>query len=186
MGIDYGRGQTNIDNATGIRYGIFPLSTFGEFFWEGVESIYPFSCPKCGEETRDNGRENRKCSHCGKAFRRDDAWGEEPICNGLADYKVGKKFSAWVDDANDVWFTKSNFLYRGSFASPCAPGAIYVSELLPEKLSASEFDAYCYGPNPEDLSEDLRKKVKLIPFQIGRKKFSLVVAQETQEEECEK
>ena len=50
-GIDYGLGRTNIDQATGIRYGVIPANDLGESWYESSEPDYgPPSCGKCGNE----------------------------------------------------------------------------------------------------------------------------------------
>lgn len=48
-GIDYGRGQTNIDHATGMRYGVLPAHDVGERWYEASEAQYPEDCD-CGED----------------------------------------------------------------------------------------------------------------------------------------
>lgn len=50
-GIDYGLGQTNVDKATGIRFGVIPMHALNEWAWEGVEADYGEPhCPKCGNK----------------------------------------------------------------------------------------------------------------------------------------
>jgi len=52
MGIDYGLGRTNIDHATGIRFGVIPVHDVS-FWWDSAEPVYPDPCcPKCGDEAQ--------------------------------------------------------------------------------------------------------------------------------------
>lgn len=53
MGIDYGRGLTNIDVETGIRFGVIPAGDLSEWIYEALELVYPEACcPKCGGDTQ--------------------------------------------------------------------------------------------------------------------------------------
>ena len=54
MGIDYGLGTTNIDKATGIRFGVIPAGNLSEWIYEALELVYPDPCcPKCGRDAQD-------------------------------------------------------------------------------------------------------------------------------------
>ena len=46
-GIDYGLGHSNLDPATGIRYGVMSANTpeLTDWFWDSVEPIYSQYCP---------------------------------------------------------------------------------------------------------------------------------------------
>jgi hypothetical protein len=73
-GIDYGMGETNIDKANGIRFGVIGMNSehLTEFAWEGIEPDYGEPhCPKCGNEADDVGAEDAPdfdtanwCSEC--------------------------------------------------------------------------------------------------------------------------
>lgn len=53
-GIDYGRGQVNIDKENGIRFGVIPFHALDEWAHEGFEADYgPPTCPECGNECVD-------------------------------------------------------------------------------------------------------------------------------------
>lgn len=53
-GIDYGLGQTNIDNETGIRFGVIPANDLGESWYESSEGDYGSpTCPECGRDAMD-------------------------------------------------------------------------------------------------------------------------------------
>jgi hypothetical protein len=52
IGIDYGLGQTNIDRATGIRYGVISHHSVSLDSWNEVSEVQygEPTCPKCGNE----------------------------------------------------------------------------------------------------------------------------------------
>lgn len=104
MGIDWGRGLTNVDLSTGIRYGVIPANDLGAAWWDNAEADYgPASCPKCGceaipydqaeEESREDDRvdddqeilkpaaycscDDYGCPSCRVYFGSDEAYGEE-------------------------------------------------------------------------------------------------------------
>lgn len=53
-GIDYGMGATNIDNATGIRYGVIHQNEVCQAWCDSSEADYGKPhCPKCGNEADD-------------------------------------------------------------------------------------------------------------------------------------
>jgi hypothetical protein len=50
-GIDYGMGTTNIDLATGIRFGVVPMNALSPYAWDDLEADYGEPhCPKCGND----------------------------------------------------------------------------------------------------------------------------------------
>lgn len=54
MGIDWGRGQTNIDLSSGIRYGVIPAHDVGAGWYDASEGYYgPATCPLCGNEAAE-------------------------------------------------------------------------------------------------------------------------------------
>jgi len=54
-GIDYGTGQTNIDKATGIRFGVIPMHDVTQSWCDSSESDYGEPCcPKCGNAARND------------------------------------------------------------------------------------------------------------------------------------
>lgn len=59
MGLDYGHGQTNIDRATGIRFGVIAMNSLSAYAWDNLEANYGEpSCPKCGNDCLDSQAEN--------------------------------------------------------------------------------------------------------------------------------
>lgn len=130
-GIDYsGPGATcNRDAATGIRYGIVPIGALHEWAWDSVESHYTPRCPECGEELAEDEHDaldhhsDSPCPHCQKTIERDDCYGDEPDSQTIDSDGV----KGQVDSDGDVWVFVSPYYTRAQFCSPCAPGAVYLT-----------------------------------------------------------
>lgn len=99
-GIDYGRGVTNIDTETGIRYGVLPLNEVPEFWCECSSPDYPE--PETEDDLLD--------------FM--DPIGWYYVDNGVAAY--------CSQDSVDIFLSKSPYYTRCGFCSPCAPVAGYL------------------------------------------------------------
>ena len=138
LGIDYGRGMTNIDHETGIRFGVIPHHKIGSAWAEDSEPVYTFICPHCDA---DWGTEmNDVCPVCEEeidpytdAFDNQDPDLFEICVNG---YHMHQSY-----DDPDVWIEKSPFYTKCQFCSPCAPGAGYLMNHTPDGIKA-----YCPGP----------------------------------------
>ncbi len=137
-GIDYGAGSTNVDRATGIRFGVIPMNDLSEWAWDSVEADYgPPTCPHCGNElseydddmhgeysTRDGARGcDFACETCELGVDGDDAYGDEPIGWTLDD----DGYQGTVDSHNDLFLLRSPFYTHAQYCSPCAPGACHLS-----------------------------------------------------------
>lgn len=135
-GIDYGMGLTNIDHATGIRYGVIALNSLGSFAFDDLEAVYPGpNCPQCGndaQETQEDAEEedfapyrphgvcgDYRCASCQIVFDGEDAYGEEPIGYRSNDpaYELGTCL-----DVN-LFVTRAPYYTLAPFCSPCVPGA---------------------------------------------------------------
>lgn len=176
MGIDYGRGLANIDTATGIRYGIFPRRMLDEWAESDATPVFRKCCPHCGSDLPEEWTPERYphylpswelCPHCGEEIEEGDEHPDEPEFWGITQEESGK-WSAWFDDSWDAWFTAGPWVYRANYASPCAPGAGYVSRLL----TADRGDCYCYGPDPESL--ECSKECEQTSIEIAGQSFILV------------
>jgi hypothetical protein len=100
VGIDYGRGLTNIDKDTGIRYGVIHNGEVLQAWCDSSEAVFP------------------------------DDYDEEEICDGPLDYayeKDGYKCFQFADDT-DIFIEKSPYYTYCGFCSPCAPGAGYLMD----------------------------------------------------------
>jgi hypothetical protein len=156
-GIDYGRGQTNIDHATGIRYGCISQHSVLQAWADSAEPDYGSPhCPQCGREadkpedfgdTFADGRpedytdtsyemDEYVCVECKHFFGSESAFGDEPIGWTLDD----GEYQA-VDCLNtDILITKSPYFTYAPFCSPCVPGA--------GNLDSADDDGvktYCFG-----------------------------------------
>ena len=156
IGIDYGRGETNIDKQTGIRFGVINQGEVGQAWFESAEADYGKpTCPKCGNEAielaaqttqLENGvlvepiiPENMEeweyaehecadyaCEHCEYVFGSESAFGAEP--NGF--YFEDGEYKAFQFGDGDIFVEKSPYFTYAQFCSPCAPGAVYLMEPL--------------------------------------------------------
>jgi hypothetical protein len=155
-GIDYGRGLTNIDRETGIRYGVIPVNDVLQGWADSAEADYgPPHCPKCGneaglgsaadapdfeeEEYEVDGAGDYYCADCKWAFDADECYGEEPIAFILDN---GEYRAQQSGDDTDIFILKSPYYTHAQFCSPCAPGAGYLRNPV-----ADGPKTYCFGPD---------------------------------------
>lgn len=139
--IDYGRGLTNIDLKTDIRYGVIPLHIVGQAWYEDAKPVYSKPhCPHCGNVLKKIPSEYVKgvCPHCKKQFESYD----DDECQQLIGWRYDEKgYQAHQsDDSTDVWVTKSPYFTYCGHCSPCAPGAGYLT-------SEGDVKTYCFGHN---------------------------------------
>ena len=140
-GIDYGMGTTNV-GANDIRFGVIPINSLHDCFWEELESQYGDpTCPKCDnvatapEDAPDDDHEegfepyrNRGCCgdhyclDCKIYFDSEDAFGDEPLGYTLDDNGIVGESS----DGIDLFVTSSPYYTHAEYCSPCAPGACYL------------------------------------------------------------
>jgi hypothetical protein len=121
-GIDYGLGKTNIDE-NGIRFGVIPHSSVGDFWYEDSEAVYPEADEYASEE---------------------DLEFADPIGYKFEDSEYLLHQEA---DDPDIWVQKSPYYTYAQFCSPCAPGAIYLlNELDTTDGPMEENKGYCLGP----------------------------------------
>jgi|SRR5579859_3002192 len=140
-GIDYGMGMANIDKNTGIRYGVMPDDSIFEWWNDASEADYGDpTCPQCGapaEDSTDEQIDNSgymtlhheseyACDNCELLYGGESAYSDEPQAFIVDD---GEYFAHHSGDSDhDVWFEKSPYYTLASFASPCAPGAGYITD----------------------------------------------------------
>ena len=117
-GIDYGMGNTNIDEYTGIRYGVIPIMEVLQAWCDSSEPYYP-------------------CNSCSVEEESDDC----PIdCEPSSFYIDDNEYVAESTDEIDIFITKSPYYTRCQFCSPCAPGAGYVMNECEDGV-----ETYCFG-----------------------------------------
>jgi hypothetical protein len=116
MGIDYGRGKTNIDLETGIRYGVISQNDVLQAWADCSEIICDqYSFYDVNEELRD----------------------VDPSCYAYEE----DGYRAHGDDAGDIFIMKSPYYTRGNYCSPCAPGVVDLSSTGPD----ADDIGYCFG-----------------------------------------
>ena len=161
IGIDYGRGQTNIDHATRIRYGVISQHSVSQAWADSSEADYGEpTCPLCHDKaveydsdshhSFDNirGRQygycgDYVCTECACAFSSDDAFGEEPVAYFYRD--DGYEIVDCLD--SDLMVLKSPYYTIAPFCSPCVPGAGNLDDASdsPEPNEHDGVRTYCLG-----------------------------------------
>ena len=145
-GIDYGLGQSNIDQETGIRYGVISQHSLTEWLDERLENDYGSpTCPKCGNAAHDlDGVDNTEdmdtweygrgyadyyCESCKYVFDNSEAYPDEAIGQYLdsAEYQL----SSVLD--SDLMVLKSPYYTYACYCSPCVPGAGDLDSPLPKE-----------------------------------------------------
>jgi len=153
-GIDYGMGKTNIDNETGIRYGVINQIELLQAWCDESDAEYgPACCPDCGNELEkvedidgadiepeaqlafDDTDDEYWCMSCNKGIDDDELWDcAEPIRH----YISNNGLVAECGDSGDIFVIESPYYTLAEFCSPCAPGAGYI-------MSKGDIKAYCFG-----------------------------------------
>lgn len=145
LGIDYGNGILNIDIETGIRYGVIHQS---EVFQAWAESSDPYygSPEEINEETEP----------CG--FTLDDG-----------------EYLARSDEQGDIFVLKSPYFTYAKFCSPCAPGAVYLTNPIQGPIShhtqmtwgtpVGNNRGYCFG---HDWFEDGKAPYTVYSVETGK------------------
>ena len=169
-GVDYGLGQTNIDKANGMRYGVISLNALSAFSTENFEADYGEPhCPKCGNKAEtipshtesDTTGEGKWVSHIVDMPEEMAGWeteehecveyacrlceyvfgGESAFSGSPVGYTLDKDgYQGSADEYNDVLLTKSPYYTHAAFCSPCAPGAGHL-----EYPCAEGPRTYCFG-----------------------------------------
>lgn len=139
--IDYGCGITNIDLATGIRFGVIPMNDLGECSFDSFEAEYGDpQCPDCFGAVVESCEEARGkdyyCAECESSYWSDQCFGDEALGHTLDD----GEYQATLDEQGDVFILKSPYYTYASFCSPCAPGAVHLRNPNPDGAKG-----YCFG-----------------------------------------
>ena len=134
-GIDYGKGQTNIDFMTGIRFGVIPGNSVHHWQEESLPWYGPPCCPICGEELESD--DCTSCPHCGDDIDSNIIWDD---VNPQSWYIENEEITAEEDDSGDIFVLRSEYYTYAQYCSPCAPGAVY---LLNPTIGGAR--GYCFG-----------------------------------------
>lgn len=119
LGIDYGMGKSNRDQKTGIHYGVISQNEVLQAWADSSEAYYP--CDGC--EQPDG--EDHNCDFCEAACYIYNEDGYEAECG----------------DDGDIFITKSPYYTECQYCSPCAPGAGYLMNPIPEGIKTYCFDS---------------------------------------------
>lgn len=159
-GIDYGLGQSNIDHATGIRYGVIAQNSINLDILSEFESEYGEPhCPKCGNEIKasddpalfadspdDNGTESDDtpdwfdgkdytCVACQECYWSDSCFPDEAL--GISYEADGYKITDCLD--TDLFVLASPYFTYAQFCSPCVPGACNLDSPLDVTMTTGEW-----------------------------------------------
>ena len=154
-GIDYGRGQTNRDMETGIRFGVIQADRVPYWYEESEAQYGNPTCPKCGGvvvdydddehneyECEPNSCSDYTCEECEYVFDSQDAFPDEPYS---FTYEKDGYLIEQSQDSPDLFILKSPFYTYAQFCSPCAPGAVYLETPISGKPEGNK--GYCLGHN---------------------------------------
>ena len=139
-GIDYGRGVTNIDIGTGIRFGVISQHSLSADALDNLDSVWPdASCPLCGTAVVEGTGTPWQCpkKECNGSFDHNQVFSEEPI--GLYYDRAGYQITNCLD--SDLMVVCSPYYTLAAFCSPCVPGAGNLDQPCTDGVRT-----YCLGP----------------------------------------
>ena len=159
-GIDYGMGQTNIDHAMGIRYGVIPLNdlashAFDEIQSNGTDEDYGdfMQAMKDDLGRAIKGALEDYCSNFDSNEIADDIISSLDLdyestgdCTRYSYDEDGTVLQVCSD--GDIFVIKSPYLALCSYCSPCAPGA-------GDLRSEGDVRTYCLGPDWFDSDQPM-------------------------------
>jgi hypothetical protein len=162
-GIDYGRGTTNVNPKTGIRYGVIAANSVWS---EAMSDIYSHGTDLDHKAYMDGVKDSLRQAlseyfsghtYNDKPSRLDEATEEafDAVSDRLNDNYEGTGdctrylyerdgYRIQIDGSGDVWVLESPFYTYAQFCSPCAPGACYLTS--PLETPDDNNKCYCLGP----------------------------------------
>ena len=146
-GIDYSHGTVNVDNETGIHYGIISQNDVLEAWCDKSELQYGKpTCGYCGTELPidyDTDDMPYMCTHCGKITEQDwELYPDEPDEPHAFIFENEEYILESCFNNTEIFVLKSPYYMRCRFCSPCAPGAGDIN--TPDENGIL---AYCLGPD---------------------------------------
>lgn len=165
-GIDYGRGVTNRDPRTGIRYGVIPAQDVPAWH-DANELVYgkPM-CPECGGKVYPaRKKKDFHCPSCHRYWLAEDCYPEDPL--GYRYDTDGYQIAQGYDDS-DLFVLKSPYVTYAGFCSPCAPGACHLrNPFAADEPRDENHRCYCLG---HDWFED-----EVAPYPVYNAKTGALV-----------
>jgi len=165
IGIDYGHGRANIDERTGIRFGVISQHSISEAWSEAEANYGDPHCPGCGAVIDDS----CYCDNCDKDWDSSECYPDEPL--GWVYDKDGYFLKDCLD--SDVFIIKSPYYTHGQYCSPCCPGAVNLDCPMDRESGAPR--GYALGP---DWFEGYQVPYRL--FQVSDN-TEMIVVEETKE-----
>jgi len=150
--IDYGMGQSNCDQATGIRYGVIPLSdlashAFNEIQSNGIDEGYEDFMSAMKDDLSSAIKDALE-DYCSNFDAKDIA--QDIISDLDLNYESTGDCTRYSYDKDglilqlcsdgDIFVIESPFYAMASYCSPCAPGAGYLR-------TEGDVKTYCLGPD---------------------------------------
>lgn len=158
-GIDYGRGMTNCNLVTGIRYGVICQNEVLQAWADSSELVYPElereQCETCGGEGEVNDCE---CTDCDGSGTIEAEYGD--YVESIGAKCTDSEYDAFCGDCGDIFITRSPYFTRAAFCSPCAPGACYLMSPCEDGERA-----YCFG---HDYFESGRAPYPVFSVETGQ------------------
>lgn len=157
-GIDYGLGRTNIDHATGIRYGVISSHAISQAWYDSADADYGKpACPECGADVGESSDvpeavqaegwfsgKDYACLSCKECYWSDSVYSDEALGYSYND----DEYSAENCLQSDVILTRSPYYTFGPFCSPCVPGGVSLPDSADKVYDESNgVKAYCFGPD---------------------------------------
>jgi hypothetical protein len=170
-GIDYGLGQSNVDKATGVHYGVISQHSIMPESLDYMDRDYGEpTCPECGNPVIDStddsipfegneyethGCNEYACIPCESFWDSSDVFSEESL--GFSYDQDGYKLCNCLD--SDVFVILSPYYTFAKFCSPCIPGAGDLNNYTPDGIKT-----YCLG---HDFFEDNRAPYPVYSVETG-------------------
>lgn len=195
-GIDYGMGLSNVDKETGIRYGVIHQNKISPYAFEDIMNNGTDVDFESFKEDLQSSLESAIASTLEEhgMFRKGSKYNcndpeqmaEEIVDNlewdgyeGIGDctrYEYNEDgYLLQTCSEGDIFVLKSNFVTRGPYCSPCAPGAVYLDDATGNEEMAL---SYC-------LSQDWFDEDCPCPYPVFEKESMKCVYQPKEEEEDE-
>lgn len=133
VGLDYGLGRSNVDNVTGIRYGVISQNSVLQAWADSSSPVYgEMECSACGATLSI---EDSNCPKCNADMQNDLDYVEPIGWEYLGD---GYELTDCLD--NDIFVLKAPYYTFAQFCSPCVPGAGNLDNAMPDGVKT-----FCLG-----------------------------------------